>query len=219
MFSPDGTQIVSVFRNTMILSDVASGKEIRIFSGHTGEVTAVVFSPDGTHIISGSGNGDGTIRVWDASGGQEIRTLPVDKGVIKSIAFSPDGTQVLSYSIGGNFLSPPTVSLVDFSTGQIMRKLTDVHNPFFSRDGNHLMYHRDRATSITIEDTTSGQRIRTIALPNTYRLPDTLYSPLVLSQDRERLLVTAVPPTPYGIKRLIQYDSTTGREIRTKTTL
>jgi WD40 repeat protein len=211
-FSPDGTQVVSVLRNTIIITDVASGKEIRTFSGHTGEVTAVVYSPDGTQIISGSGNGDGTIRVWDVASGREIRTLPVDKGVIRSIAFSPDGTRILSYSIGGNFSSPPTISLLDFSTGQVIRKLTNVQNPFISRDGNRLIYHD---TGITVEDINSGQKIRTISLPRNYRLPDTSWSPLRLSPDGERILVTALPLTPNGILRLIQYDTNTGREIRT----
>ncbi|KAF8152625.1 WD40-repeat-containing domain protein, partial [Crassisporium funariophilum] len=35
--------------------------------GHTGSVMSVAFSPDGTHIVSGSY--DATIRVWDARTG------------------------------------------------------------------------------------------------------------------------------------------------------
>ncbi len=34
-------------------------------TGHTSEVYSVAFSPDGKHIVSGSG--DNTLRLWDVS--------------------------------------------------------------------------------------------------------------------------------------------------------
>jgi WD40 repeat protein len=38
------------------------------FQGHTGFVDSVAYSPDGSHVVSGSD--DDTIRVWDLSTGQ-----------------------------------------------------------------------------------------------------------------------------------------------------
>jgi hypothetical protein len=50
--------------------DVESGKEPRIFSGHSDYVSSVAFSPDGRTIVSASF--DGTIRIWDVATGKEI---------------------------------------------------------------------------------------------------------------------------------------------------
>jgi WD40 repeat protein len=44
------------------LWDVATGKEVRHFTGHTNEVRNVTFSPDGKYILTASN--DGTARLW-----------------------------------------------------------------------------------------------------------------------------------------------------------
>ena len=41
-------------------------------------VRAVAFSPDGTRLATGSG--DGTARVWDAATGRQLRPLGHDDG-------------------------------------------------------------------------------------------------------------------------------------------
>jgi WD40 repeat protein len=62
-------------------------------------VYAVAFSPDGSMLASG--NGDGTIVLWDAATRQPIATLPdLDtenwNSFTNSLAFSPDGSMLAS---------------------------------------------------------------------------------------------------------------------------
>src|SRR5262249_37752056 len=63
---------------------------------HRGAVTACVFSPDGTIVLSAST--DATLKIWRRDTGKEIRTLTGHRHRVNACAFSPDGTQILSAS-------------------------------------------------------------------------------------------------------------------------
>jgi len=56
----------------------------------------VAFSPDGTHIVSGST--DNTLRLWDPVSGTHLNSLEGHSRSVKSVAFSPNGTLVVSGS-------------------------------------------------------------------------------------------------------------------------
>lgn len=73
------------------------------FYEHTGEITAVAYSPNGAQLASGSG--DGTIRIWDATSGLACGVaLKRDKSIrVTSIAISHDG-QIVSGSEDGAVL-------------------------------------------------------------------------------------------------------------------
>ena len=42
-------------------------------TGHSDYVQSMAYSPDGRHIVSGSG--DRTVKIWDAQGGEEVRVV------------------------------------------------------------------------------------------------------------------------------------------------
>jgi hypothetical protein len=72
-FSPDGTRVVTGFRDhTARLWDAASVKEVAVLRGHDGPLESAAFSPDGKRVVTTS---DQTARVWDASTGGQIAVL------------------------------------------------------------------------------------------------------------------------------------------------
>ena len=96
-FSPDGrTALSGSDDKTLKLWDLATGKEIRTFTGHTNSVYSVAFSPDGRTALSGSD--DKTLKLWDLATGKEIRTFTGHTSMVYSVAFSPDGRTALSGS-------------------------------------------------------------------------------------------------------------------------
>ena len=53
--------------------DVATGREVRKFEGHTDKVMAVSVAHDGRHVVSGSA--DNSLRLWIVDTGREMRKL------------------------------------------------------------------------------------------------------------------------------------------------
>jgi COMPASS component SWD3 len=65
-------------------------------AGHTDMIFSVAFSPDGQHIVSGSG--DNLVKVWSVSARKEVASLAGHTDRIWSVAFSPDGQHIVSGS-------------------------------------------------------------------------------------------------------------------------
>ncbi|GAW20559.1 hypothetical protein ANO14919_100670 [Xylariales sp. No.14919] len=62
--------------------------------GHTENISAVAFSPNGRHVASGSVSS--TIRIWDMATGGCVNILKGHVGIIDSIVFSPNSEHVAS---------------------------------------------------------------------------------------------------------------------------
>ena len=102
VISPNGQQVISVSNREMHLWNKETGQEIQRFTGHEGPIHYVTFSPDGTLILSGTG--DRTVRLWNASNGREMRQFslrPFSRGTIKCVAFSSDGRQAIAGTSSG----------------------------------------------------------------------------------------------------------------------
>jgi WD40 repeat protein/tetratricopeptide (TPR) repeat protein len=150
-FSPDGRRLASTSGvwdgdNLQLVSgelkvwDAQTGQQLLALKGHTGELSTVAFSPDGTRIASGSGGRDaqrnplpGEVLVWDAQTGQRVFTLRGHTAWVGSVAFSPDGTLLASGS------GDQTVKVWAAQTGRQLLDLPGASGPVtFSPDSQRL---------------------------------------------------------------------------------
>ncbi|MDO9558500.1 MAG: Ig-like domain-containing protein, partial [Syntrophales bacterium] len=109
--SPNG-KYVSSAGGSVNLWDTATGKYLNNFKiGH--RVNAVVFSPDGRYLLTGSQDAaNGAIGLWNVETGTEIKTFKGHKGEVMSLAFSPKGEFFISASHDGS------IRLWDVNTGR-----------------------------------------------------------------------------------------------------
>jgi WD40 repeat protein len=87
--------------SSILLWDLASGREILRFSGHAAPPQTLAFSPDGKLLASAATDGtgaDNTVRLWELRTGRQIRSFAVKHGYVP-ICFSPDSSK-LAWSDG-----------------------------------------------------------------------------------------------------------------------
>lgn len=132
---------------------------VRTFAGHSDQVNAVAFSPDGRLALSGSS--DNTMKLWEVVTGNQPRGFVGHSGSVFSVAFSPDGRRALSGSWD------KTLKLWDIGTGQTLRDIVghseDVLSVALSPDGR-LALSGAREKTIRLWDVTTGQPVRAIAV-------------------------------------------------------
>eukprot|EP00300_Choanocystis_sp_HF-7_P042216 c8984_g1_i1.p1 GENE.c8984_g1_i1~~c8984_g1_i1.p1 ORF type:complete len:971 (+),score=233.04 c8984_g1_i1:88-2913(+) len=85
-FSPSGAQIVSGSADTTLrVWTASSGTQLKVFPGHTDQVTSCQFLTEGVFV---SGSFDATVRLWDVHAGRAVRVLSgAHSAGITSVAF------------------------------------------------------------------------------------------------------------------------------------
>ena len=120
----------------------------------------VLFSPDGSTLVSWSLSKDMAIRLWDVTAGKRQRTLTGHTARIKRVAFSPDGSTLASWSSHDE----TTIRLWDVGTGKHKHTLTGhirlVESVAFSPDGKTLVSGGLDST-VRLWDAVTGKNIRT----------------------------------------------------------
>jgi WD40 repeat protein/tetratricopeptide (TPR) repeat protein/predicted Ser/Thr protein kinase len=121
---------------------------------HEKGVDVAVFSPDGSRVLTGAG--DGTARVWDATSWEAVSPLLENPGGITTAAFSPDGRYVATAGYFGS------VGVWEVNTGRMILPFLNhesaVQHVVFSPDGRHLLTASYDKTA-QIWDAATGARI------------------------------------------------------------
>ncbi|MEQ8791195.1 MAG: caspase family protein [Pirellulaceae bacterium] len=99
-FSRDGRLVLTAggpdYR--AVLWEVASGRQIRDFRGHSSFITSAALSSDNRYVVTAGQ--DRTARLWDAATGRELRRFEAEE-TIEAVAISPDGRHLLTGSWDG----------------------------------------------------------------------------------------------------------------------
>lgn len=188
--APDGKLLASGGggnrSRTLMLWDLATGKEVRSLGDNLKNVKSVAFSPDGKLLAAASGvqrpignpadrEGTGVVRMWDAATGQLRWEKQEETGAATSVVFAPAGKIVASAG------HDAVIHLRETATGKQIRKIQapedpfpDVHTPgkkgfdyggvlalAFSPDGKRLA-SADYDGTIRTWDATSGRAIQVL---------------------------------------------------------
>ena len=133
-WGPRGELLAVASGRHVTLWDAETASPLAVLNGHTSRVTALAFSPDGTHLAT-SGT-DKTIRLWAISSGTCQTILVGHADGVNAVAFSPDGTRLATAS------QDKTARIWDIATATpmaIFRRHTHwVTAVAFSPDGNRI---------------------------------------------------------------------------------
>ncbi len=131
---PGQDPLAGSYRRVILDRMTQANRLIAAPSWHSGVVSSVAFTPDGTRILSGSD--DHMLRIWDAQTGAS-RGTPMQHRGLNCTAFSPDGTRIVSGS------TDKTLRLWNSQTGapigDPMRHAAQINCVAFSPDGKRIV--------------------------------------------------------------------------------
>ena len=176
-FSPDGRFAVSAPSSLTAgsaapplspgepaLWDLATGKQLRRFTGHTGAVNSIAISADGRFLVSG---GDehllGEMKIWDLATGKELENLQSNHSTsyrgVTAVNLSTDSRYALIASEYGMWVW-------ELSTGRLLLSFEGIVDcAAFSPDGHFVLsggVHLEEG-ELRLWDTRTGQELRRLS--------------------------------------------------------
>lgn len=105
-FDPAGERLAAADENgDLHVWDVVEGVEIASLSGwHGAGVNSIAFTPDGTTLVAGGGDGfghPGSVQLWDIQARSEQAIHRVENGMVRTLSISPDGETIATGTENG----------------------------------------------------------------------------------------------------------------------
>ena len=161
---PNGQQVAVAYRDTVSIWDVKSGTLRHSQSvGGGASFRRIVYSPDGTRIVTGGRNRP--LEMWDADSGESVASFAKQHvGGDGALAFTPDGSRIVAGDLTG------AMTIWNAETGQLMLTLREadgigVVRIVFSPDGNSIVASMGDSTirMWELEPPPSGQEPRRLS--------------------------------------------------------
>ncbi len=99
--SPDGHRIAVATSSDLLLIDASGLSEERQSQDLHNSAYSVAFARRGSVLVSGGGDGDPSVRVWETSSRQKPEILPGHTSRVWGLTVAPDGKRIASASQDG----------------------------------------------------------------------------------------------------------------------
>ena len=136
----------------IIILNAIIGSQIAVFSGHTQEVFSLMFSSDGTLLVSGSD--DNTIKLWDVQTGGVVKTFSGHTQGVRSVAIFADCTTIASWSFD------ETLCLWNTKTGKCYHTIECVGFPYMSLSPTYPQHLVATISGEVLQWDINGQQVK-----------------------------------------------------------
>ncbi|MGH7174154.1 MAG: hypothetical protein ACRELG_28125, partial [Gemmataceae bacterium] len=152
VFNRAGTQIGAAAGKTVVVWNVADGKEVRKLE-HPAEIADLSFSADGKRLTTGAS--DNEVRVWELATGHELQAF-LHAGPVRAVASHPSNNALV---FSGS--ADKTVALHTMTVTRVVSAGTPLRAVTVTNNGTHVLTAGDDG-KIKLWNTSNGNNDRTL---------------------------------------------------------